>query len=468
MINLKNYKNKNVAVLGLGKAGMSTVRALSASGANIFVWDDGDKARDALTAAALAGVKIAKPEGYNWSEMAALIMSPGIPLTHPEPHPIVALAKAGNCPIICDVELLYEAQKSSKFIGITGTNGKSTTTALTGHILKNAEVKSAVGGNIGIPVLDLDELNDGVYVVEMSSYQLDLIKNTHFNISILLNLTPDHLDRHGDMQGYIAAKEHIYDKQNSSDVAIIGVDDDFSLALYNKLKNQGKIGKVVPISVEKQLPDGISVISGVVYDNLSGEKYPLGYLKRLAGKHNEQNIAAAFAAAKFSGVKSVDIIKAVQSFEGLPHRMQYIAEIDGVTFINDSKATNAEAAAKALVTFDNIYWIAGGMPKEGGISSLGEFFPKIRHAYLIGAAEDEFAATLQGKVEFSKCETLAKAFDAAKNDAMKNGDSKPVVLLSPACASFDQWPNFEVRGYAFCDMVESISAKAQECKSAKV
>jgi UDP-N-acetylmuramoylalanine--D-glutamate ligase len=260
------------------------------------------------------------------------------------------------------------------------------------------------------------------------------------------------------MAGYIKAKEHIYDNQGAGDIAIIGVDDDYSTSVYNKLKSNGKIGKVIPISVEKQLPDGISVIKCVVYDNINNKKYDLGYLKRLAGKHNEQNIAAAYAAASFAGVSGEDIIKAVQTFEGLPHRMQYIAEIDGVTFINDSKATNAEAAAKALVTFDNIYWIAGGMPKEGGITTLDEFFPKMKHAYLIGAAQNEFADTLEGKVKYSKCDTLAKAFAVAKDDAMKNKTEKPVVLLSPACASFDQWPNFEVRGYAFCDMVKELKA----------
>jgi UDP-N-acetylmuramoylalanine--D-glutamate ligase len=459
MIKLENYKNKNVAIFGLGKAGMSTVRALSASGANCFVWDDGDKARENLAKEKLPEVTIALPEVYDWKSMEALIFSPGIPLTHPEPHPIVAMAKAANCPIICDVELLYQVQKDSKFIGITGTNGKSTTTALIGHILKESGVSSQVGGNIGIPVLDLEPLgSDGFYVVEMSSYQLDLIKKTRFNTSILLNITPDHLDRHGDMEGYIKAKEHIYDNQGAGDIAIVGVDDDYSTAIYNKLKSKAKIGKVIPISVDKQLPGGISVINGIVYDNINSKKYELDYLKRLAGKHNEQNIAAAYAAASFAGVAGDDIIKAVRTFEGLPHRMQYIAEIEGVTFINDSKATNAEAAAKALVTFDNIYWIAGGMPKEGGITSLGEFFPKMKHAYLIGAAQDEFAATLKGEVALSKCETLANAFEAAKNDAMKNKDEKSVVLLSPACASFDQWPNFEVRGYAFCDMVKGIKA----------
>jgi UDP-N-acetylmuramoylalanine--D-glutamate ligase len=457
MIKLQNYNNKNIAVFGLGKAGMSTVRALSESGANIFVWDDGDKAREKLFLEKLPNVIIQEPSTYKWDEISALIFSPGIPLTHPAPHPIVSIAKATNCPIICDVELLYTAQKDAKFIGITGTNGKSTTTALTGHILKESGIKSDVGGNIGIPALDLEPLGQsGFYVVEMSSYQLDLIKDTHFNISILLNITPDHLDRHGGMEGYIKAKEHIYKTQGANDVAIIGVDDEHSLKIYNHLKKHRKISHIIPISAEKEVAGGIAVLDGVVIDNINNKKYELGYLKRLAGKHNAQNIAAAFAAASFAGVAGDDIVKAVKTFMGLPHRMQYIAEIEGVTFINDSKATNAEAAAKALVTFDNIYWIAGGMAKEGGITSLGEFFPKIKHAYLIGAAQDEFAETLKGKVSNSKCGDLAHAFAKAKEDALKDKKNKPVVLLSPACASFDQWPNFEVRGDAFAGMVREI------------
>lgn len=454
MIRLDFCKGKNIAVLGLGKAGLSAVKALSASGANVFVWDDGEKSRQDLEKENLAGVTIKKPEDCNWDVIDLLVMSPGIPLTHPEPHIAVKLAK---CSIVCDIELLYCADAEAEYVGITGTNGKSTTTALTGHILKEAGVETAVGGNIGIPVLNLDRLGDeGVYVIETSSYQLDLIKQTRFNASILLNITPDHLDRHGGMEGYINAKKHIFENQCEDDIAIIGVDDDYSLGVYNELKKAGKIGEVVAISVEKRLEDGVSIIDGVLYDSRDETEIKIGQLKKLSGKHNAQNIAAAYVATKFLGIPSDVIIEGVRSFGGLAHRMQYLGEVNNVTYINDSKATNADAASKALGTFDNIYWIAGGVAKDGGIESLDEYFPKMRHAYLIGKAEDDFAKTLDGKVPYTKCGNLEKAFLKAAEDAAKNQQQKPVVLLSPACASFDQWPNFEVRGDAFCQMVKKI------------
>lgn len=457
MIKIPLYKEKNIAVFGLGKAGLSTVRALQNSGANIFAWDDGAASREKLESEGLANVTLRPIEECEWSKgINELILSPGVPLTHPAPHPVVELAKKGGCPIICDVELLYRADREAKFIGITGTNGKSTTTALTGHILKHAGVKSTVGGNIGIPVLDLDTLGKGgTYVIEMSSYQLDLIDEMKFDISVLMNVTPDHLDRHGDMAGYIAAKKHIYDRQDKSCAAIISVDDEHCRKIFNELKSAGKIGQVIPISVNEKQNGGIAVIDGIIYDGLDNSEVALGALKRLPGKHNAQNIAAAYAATKISGVKADVISEAIRSFEGLPHRMQYVGEYSGVTYINDSKATNAEAAAKALVTFDNIYWIAGGLAKEGGIESLTEFFPKIKRAYLIGKAEEEFAGTLDGKVDYVRCGDLATAFKKAQKDANDARETKPVVLLSPACASFDQWPNFEVRGDAFI----------RECKS---
>jgi len=454
MIDLSLYSGKNIAVFGLGKAGLSTVHALLLAGANVFVWDDGEKGRNALAKEKFPNLTVADYNTYDWDKIDFLVLSPGVPLTHPEPHPVVKMAK--NCPIICDVELLYKAQKQSSFIGITGTNGKSTTTSLIGHILKEADVPTQVGGNIGIAALSLDPLDDkGCYVIEMSSYQLDLIKDTHFNISILLNITPDHIDRHGDMAGYIKAKKHIYDNQSKDDVAIIGVDDENCRKIYEEIK--GKVGKTIAISVNEKLSDGISIIDGMLYDNFEGsEVIEIGLIERLPGKHNAQNIAAAYAAAKYAGVLADNIISGIRSFAGLAHRMQYVTQIDNVKFINDSKATNAEAASKALCTFDNIYWIAGGVAKEGGISSLTEYFPKIKGAYLIGSSQDVFADTIGANLRLEKCGDLKNAIAKAAEDAIKDGVVNAVVLLSPACASFDQWTNFEARGDAFCEIVMNI------------
>lgn len=451
MIPLPFYKNKPVAVFGLGKAGMSAVRALAKSGAKLYVWDDGEAAREKLAQENFPNVVIARPESYDWTIMEALVLSPGIPLTHPKPHPVVEMAKKEKCPVLCDVELLCRAQSDAKFIGITGTNGKSTTTALTGHILQKAGVKALVGGNIGVPVLDLEPLGkDGVYVIELSSYQLDLIHQGRFHVGIWLNITPDHLDRHGDMAGYVRAKERLFMNQRAGDTVAIGVDDDYSRNVFSSLKNNPIQRNLLPVSVEGACAEGISIQDGVLYDK--GQTYTIGTLQKLPGTHNAQNIAMAYAAARQFGIAPEEIIRHVHSFDGLPHRMQYVAEEGHVKFINDSKATNAEAAAKALGTFENIYWIAGGVPKAGGIDCLDEFFPRIKKAYLLGQAEEDFAKTLEGKVSYEKCATLANAFAAAKRDAA-NADGKNVVLLSPACASFDQWPNFEVRGEAFCKMV---------------
>lgn len=462
MINPTYLSNCKIAVFGLGKAGTSTVNSLLHAGAEVYVWDDGEAAREKLKAENKKDVHITPVAQMPWNEIKLLALSPGIPLTHPKPHEVVVLANQANCPVICDIEILSQSQNKSKFLGITGTNGKSTTTALSGHILKTAGLEAEVGGNIGIPALDLNALgSDGIYVMEMSSFQLDLIKQTHFNVSILLNVTPDHLDRHGDMQGYVDAKCHIFENQSKNDVAIIGVDDEPSQKVYEKLKAAAKIGTIIPISTKREVAGGILVKEGVIYDNTwaAQQKYVLGKLDRLPGEHNGQNIAAAFAATKALGVPAEKIIEAVKSFGGLRHRIQLAAEIDGIKFVNDSKATNAEATANALRAYDDIYWILGGLSKEGGIGSLEEFFPRIRHAFLIGKAQDDFAKVLDNKVPYTKCDTLAKAFEASADKALSDARKGSVVLLSPACASWDQWPNFEVRGDAFCEMAEKLESE---------
>lgn len=458
MITPTHYKNKKVAVFGLGKAGTSTINALLRADAKIYAFDDKQESVQKLSDNN-QNIKAEALDKTNWQEIDSLILSPGVPFTHPKPHQIVTYATNAKVPIICDIEALYQSQNAANFIGITGTNGKSTTTTLIDHILKHAGKKVATGGNLGIPALDLEALDKtGFYVLEMSSYQLDLIDRTRFNVSILLNITPDHLDRHGDMAGYSKAKCRIFKNQTKQDFAIVSIDDSYCKNIYQDLVNEGKIGDVIAISTQKILNPGISVRNGIIYDNQFGnDQYNLGELERLPGEHNAQNIAAAYAAAKAINISSDVIIEAIKTFQGLRHRIQLVRQIGAVKFINDSKATNAEATQNALKAFDNIYWILGGLAKEGGIESLSPYFPKIKHAFLIGKAEDDFAKTLEGKVNYNKSGTLAQAFSEAASMALKNPAEKSVVLLSPACASWDQWPNFEVRGDAFCKMAEEYT-----------
>lgn len=457
MVKLAQSEGKTYAVFGLGKAGMSTLHALLKSQANVFAWDDGEAGRN--NAKNLQGdLTITRPEEFPWDNIEALLLSPGVPFTHPEPNPIVKLAQKENCPIYCDIELLYRGYPQANYIGITGTNGKSTTTSLVGHVLKEAGIQTEIGGNLGIPVLDLKGLDeDGTYVLEMSSYQLDLIEELHFSTTILLNFSPDHLDRHGGMAGYIKAKKRIFKNQGKEDTAIIGVDDEDSQRLFQELKDEGKIGTLVPISSQRILAEGISVVDGTIYIHSFGlkEQHSLGPLTYLPGKHNAQNIAATIAACYAQGVDLETMIQAIKGFKGLPHRMQFLTEKNGITFINDSKATNAEAASKALDTFSNIHWIVGGKAKDGGIESLEPWFQNITHAYLIGESETSFASSLEGKLPYTKCTTLDAAFSQAFTDASNKTESS-TILLSPACASFDQFANFELRGEAFCKLVAEV------------
>ncbi len=447
MISVTEYKGQRVGVFGLGKAGESTIAALLAGGAEVYAWDDGESGR-ASVAAKYPAVKLAPFADWPWSTLKALILSPGVPLTHPVPHPVVALVHQNNCPVIGDIELLYRACPEAKYIAITGTNGKSTTTTLIGHILKNCGVTCEIGGNLGTPALSLAPLGKGgVYVLELSSYQLDLVKTTRFNVAAWLNITPDHIDRHGDIEGYIAAKKHIFERQQDGDVAVVAIDDTYSYKVASGL------GNAVTISAQSQAD--VFVKDGVLHDG--GKRFDLNTIATLPGRHNWQNAAIAYGCARAIGLAPEAIYKAMQSFAGLRHRLQLVATVNGVRFINDSKATNADATANALTPYENIYWIAGGKQKEGGIVPLAEYFPKIAHAFLIGAAEEEFARTLEGKVPYTRCGTLKTAVEKAAQMAFAQGKKDAVVLLSPACASFDQWKNFEERGDAFCAQVEILA-----------
>lgn len=457
MIAVAGFAGRVVAVFGLGKSGLSTVRALEAGGAKVIAWDDTEAKR---VEAAEAGVTLEDLATRDWSDVAALVLSPGVPLTHPEPHWSAKRATAAGVEIIGDIELLGRTLKASdagaRVVAITGTNGKSTTTALIGHMVKRCGGDAQVGGNIGKPVFDLDPpKSTSVYVIEVSSYQLDLAPGFAPNVAILLNVTPDHIDRHGTIENYAAVKAHLFANQTAEDTAIVGVDDSYSSDICTSV-SAAMTQKVVPVSIGKTLGRGVYVLDGVLYDSTGTQTQKVGDLRplrTLAGAHNWQNVAAAYAAGRALGFPRDRILASFESFPGLAHRMEIVAEQDGVRYVNDSKATNADATSKALATYRNIYWILGGKSKEGGIETLSEYFPRIRHAYLIGEASDEFARTLDGKVGYTRAQTLDRAVEGAANDAEEATDELRVVLLSPACASFDQYPNFEVRGDAFRDLV---------------
>jgi len=456
MIEVTSFRGEKVAVLGLARSGAAAAEALQRGGAKVMAWDDAAAKRDAAAAAGLPLVDLGKSD---WRDVRALVISPGIPHTHPAPHTAAAQARAAGAEIIGDIELLARSCPKARYVGITGTNGKSTTTALLGHILAASGNKVAVGGNLGTPALALPALGaDGIYVLEMSSYQLELTHRATFDVAVLLNVTPDHLDRHGGMAGYVEAKQRIFARQVKPQSAIIGIDDEIS---RDVLIHQAATGEqnVIKISGASRAMGGVYAADGKLIDDFDGNEEPVLDLRRvprLPGRHNGQNAAAAYAAARALGVPSAKIVAAIKSFPGLAHRQELVATIDGVTYVNDSKATNADAVANALACYDAIYWIAGGVAKEGGIASLAPLFPRLRHAFLIGKASEEFAATLTGKVPVTRSGDLATAVAAASEIARRDGVAGAVVLLSPAGASFDQFANFEERGDGFRRLVEQL------------
>jgi UDP-N-acetylmuramoylalanine--D-glutamate ligase len=451
MVPVAGFGGRKLGVLGLARSGRAAVEALTAGGAEVLAWDDNEKVRGAAD--------FPLTDAAQWRGLAALVLSPGIPTTFPKPHPAVIRAREAGTPIIGDLELLYRAQEDARFIGITGTNGKSTTTALIGHILHEAGVATEVGGNLGTAALSLAPLGaGGHYVLEASSYQLELLATMVFDIAVLLNITPDHLDRHGGMDGYIAAKEHIFDRQGADATAVIGVDDDICAAMYERLRQGPR--RVVPISVDRAVEGGVYVQNSQLVDAIEGSPTPvldLARAERLPGAHNWQNACAAYAVARRAGLSAEVATAAILSFPGLAHRQELVDTIDGVRYINDSKATNADASEKALMCYPAIYWIAGGLPKAGGIVPLAPYFGRLRHTFLIGNATEEFAATLDdGKSPYTRCGDLATALAAADRMARAEHVLGAVVLLSPACASFDQFTDFEARGDRFRGLVAAL------------
>ena len=461
MIPVKGFKGKRVAIFGLGRSGLSAARALKAGGAEPILWDDKPASVMQATKERFTVENLAKAD---WSEIDALMLSPGVPLTHPEPHWTVKLAQEAGVPILGDIELFARTlatlpvHKRPKTVAITGTNGKSTTTALIGHILKTAGKDVHVGGNIGIGVLDLPAMHAGsIYVIETSSYQLDLCLTFKPDVAVLMNFSPDHLDRHGGMDGYVAAKRRIFMNQDADDTAVIGADDDYTMAIINDMRTKSP-SKLVAISSKRALTPGIFALGGILYDGTeprAREIVDLTKIQSLTGRHNWQNAAAAYAACRALGLDIDTIVAGITSFPGLAHRMQQVGTIGPVRFINDSKATNADAARQAMSSFDKFYWIAGGVPKAGGIESLKDLFPKVKCAYLIGDAAEQFEETIGDAAPCVQSRLLLTAVAQAYAEAEKSGEEE-IVLFSPACASFDQFKDFEARGDAFKDAVEDI------------
>ncbi len=443
---------KRVALFGLGGSGLATARALIAGGAEVSAWDDGEASR-----AKASDVPLVDLSSADWSRFAALVLSPGVPLTHPKPHWTVERAKAAGVEVIGDIELFARERAArapdAPLVAITGTNGKSTTTALIAHILREAGREVALGGNIGVPVLELPPpAPERVHVIECSSFQIDLAPSLAPSVGLLINLTPDHLDRHGTMENYAAIKERLV---AAADTAVVGLDDEYCRDIASRLKAAGR--RLVGVSQARSEMADVYVDDHRLF--VKGAAAPLIDLRiapALRGAHNGQNAAFAFASARALGVEVDAISQGLASFPGLAHRMEQVAHKGRVLFVNDSKATNADAAEKALLSFQDIFWILGGKAKEGGVEPLRYLFPRVRKAYLIGAATEDFAATLEGSVAFERCGTLDKAVAAAARDAAASDAAEPVVLLSPACASYDQFANFEARGDAFRALVAKL------------
>ena len=451
MIALPTYSGET-AIFGLGRSGLAAVAALKAAGNRVIAWDDAEAPRQA---AVDLGAEI-RDLTQDFGSAERLIVSPGVPLTHPAPHPVITAARAAGAEILGDMDLFDDALAHSglrekvTLIGITGTNGKSTTTALVSHMLATTGQNVHQGGNIGTPVLDLPLEAGATYVLELSSYQLDLNKRFAVDIGVWLNLTPDHLERHGDMTGYAAAKANLFADGKARRARIIGVDDEHGYALADRLSKD-----VLPlITIGAQNADMIYLTNAIEVNQPKKDIISLADCAALPGAHNAQNAAAALAIGQVLGVPTARIIEAFKSFAGMAHRLQVIADHAAVTFVNDSKATNMEATRHALAAYNNIYWIAGGRAKTDAAGQLGldmltPYFGNIRGAYLIGEAANLFADNLSDRLPVTICGTLDRAVADAALQAKTDHFDASIVLLSPACASFDQYADFEARGDAF-------------------
>jgi UDP-N-acetylmuramoylalanine--D-glutamate ligase len=449
------FAGRTVALFGLGGSGLATAKALVAGGAIPVCWDDGEAGR---AKAAAEGLSVADLRTADWSRFASFILSPGVPLTHPEPHWTVGLARAAGVEIIGDIEVFFRERAkiapAAPVVAITGTNGKSTTTALVAHILRAAGRDVQLGGNIGTNILDLAPPSaDRIHVIEMSSFQIDLTPSLAPTIGIQINLTPDHLDRHGTMEAYAAIKERVV---ASAEIAVCGVDDPWSKAMADR---RAAAGRQLTRFSTGRLVSGVVARAGQITRMEGGEEYDIATLAGVAslrGAHNAQNAAAATAAALALGLAPAEIAAGIRSYASLPHRMEQLGSAGKVVFINDSKATNADSTRGALAGGEGIFWILGGKAKDGGIEELRPLFPAVAKAYLVGEATETFAATLDGALPYERCGTLDVATAKAAADAAASSFASPIVLLSPACASYDQYKSFEHRGRHFRDLVAAL------------
>jgi UDP-N-acetylmuramoylalanine--D-glutamate ligase len=431
-------------------------------GALVHAWDDNETSREKARA---DGINIADLREADWANFAALILAPGVPLTHPEPHWTVKAAHAAGVEVIGDTELFCRQRRAvgshAKIVAITGTNGKSTTTALTAHLLEAAGRRVAMGGNIGKAILALEPFADDLfYVIEYSSYQIDLTPTLDANTACFLNIAPDHIDRHGTLEHYAEVKARIFSRLGADDTAVIGVDDTISAGVAENYQGPAHVKR---ISAREPVADGVYAQDAQLIEVVNGQTQPpvnIEGIGSLRGAHNWQNASAAYALTRALGLTREEIAAGLKTFPGLAHRMEEVGHLGSLLFINDSKATNADAAEKALASFKNIYWILGGQAKDGGIAGLERYYPRIRRAYLIGEAAPAFADHLGGDLSHEVCGTLDVAVAAAARDAIAAGDtangSAGAVLLSPACASWDQFPNFGARGDMFRDLVAKI------------
>jgi len=463
MIASRAFANRTVAVFGLARTGLGAVRALVAGGTQVIAWDDSSTARDL---GGQEGAQLMPWREWPWENITALLLSPGVPLTHPAPHGVVEHANRAKVPVIGDVELFAreirpQADQPGKapVIAITGTNGKSTTTALVGHILNQCGFNAQIGGNIGKSVLELSTPSaKTIYVLEMSSFQIDLSPGLKPDVAVLSNLSPDHIDRHGTMENYAAIKARLIKQTAKDGQVVIGVDDSYASAIFTQASASGG-AQAYPVSVGKILGRGVFVVDGILYDAMgvnAVKVMDMASATHLPGAHNWQNAALAYGAVRRFVTDTKAIAAAIAGFPGLAHRMEDVGHIGKTIFINDSKATNADATARALAVYPDIFWIAGGKPKDGGIENLAGFFPRIRKAYLIGEAAPQFARTLDGKAPYEMSGVLEKAVASASADAAASSVSAPVVLLSPACASYDQFKDFEQRGDVFRTLVAKL------------
>ena len=467
---------QHFALFGLGGSGLATARALLAGGARVTAWDDGE---DARATAVAAGIAVADLRRADWSGFTALVLSPGVPLTHPAPHWSVDLARQAGVEVIGDIDLFCRERAKlapeAPFVAVTGTNGKSTTTALVAHLFRTAGWDVQMGGNIGTAVLDLEPPSDErIHVLELSSFQIELAPSLKPSLGILTNITPDHIDRHGTLERYAAIKESLIER---SEWSLVGVDDHHSRAIHDRAVQRaeataaagGSPGPQYAVSVRDGSRGGVHLAgTKIVMAIEAGRARLLGDLagtQTLRGAHNAQNACFAAGAADCWELWANDaqapvalIQHGLQTFEGLPHRMETMAKRGRVLFVNDSKATNAEAAAQSLRTFADIHWIVGGLAKEGGLSSLWPEFGRVRKAYLIGASTEAFAAEIGDRLPVERCGTLERAVAMAAADAARSEAAEPVVLLAPACASYDQFKNFEARGEAFRTLVQGLGS----------